>query len=95
MMKIHTFFFACSVAFSSAAMASENDQSIEQKLNALKLEKMQVEAMIGRMVKSGRMNNSEANFARREIASVKEGDKEIIRQEALEKLNTFKSFATK
>ena len=76
-------------------MGSESDLSIEQKLHALKLEKMQAEAMIVRMLKSGRMNNNEADHARREIASVKEDDKEIIRQEAREKLNTFKSVATK
>lgn len=76
-------------------MGSESDLSVEQKLHALKLEKMQAEAMIVRMLKSGRMNNNEADHARREIASVKEDDKEIIRQEAREKLNTFKSVATK
>lgn len=76
-------------------MGSESDLSIEQKLHALKLEKMQAEAMIVRMLKSGRMNNNEADHVRREVASVKEDDKEIIRQEAREKLNTFKSVATK
>lgn len=95
MMKIHTILLACSVAFSTSVMSAESDHSIEQKLNALKLEKMQAEAMIVRMVKSGRMNNHEADHARREVASVKEDDKEIIRQEAREKLNTFKSIAVK
>lgn len=94
-MKIHTIIFACSFLISSFVMASENEVSIEQKLNALKLEKMQAEAMIGVMVKSGRMNHQEANYARREIASVKEEDIKIIRKEAVEKLNTLNSFATK
>lgn len=94
-MKIHTILLACSILVSSTVMGSESDLSIEQKLHALKLEKMQAEAMIVRMLKSGRMNNNEADHARREIASVKEDDKEIIRQEAREKLNTFKSVATK
>ena len=94
-MKIHTILLACSILVSSTVMGSESYLSVEQKLHALKLEKMQVEAMIVRMLKSGRMNNNEADHARREIASVKEDDKEIIRQEAREKLNTFKSVATK
>ena len=94
-MKIHTILLACSILVSSTVMGSESDLSVEQKLHALKLEKMQAEAMIVRMLKSGRMNNNEADHARREIASVKEDDKEIIRQEAREKLNTFKSVATK
>ncbi len=94
-MKIHTILLACSILVSSTVMGSESDLSIEQKLHALKLEKMQAEAMIVRMLKSGRMNNNEADHVRREVASVKEDDKEIIRQEAREKLNTFKSVATK
>ena len=75
--------------------AFEKDARIEQKLNSLKLETMEAEAMIKRMVESGRMNNQEASRARREIASAKEDDKIIIKNEASEKFISFKTFATK
>ena len=59
------------------------------------LEKMQAESMIEKMEKRGRMNSDEAGRAKREIASVKEDDKEIIKTQAFERLNSKKSFATK
>lgn len=84
-----------SVLFSSALWASEEDLSIEQKLAALKFERMQAEVMIKRMVHSGRMNESEASQAKRAVASVKENDVELIREEALETLKSANTFATK
>lgn len=83
------------VLFSSVLMANEEDHSIEQKLAALKFERMQAEVMIKRMVHSGRMNEAEAGEAKRAIASVKEEDIEVIRAEALETLKSAKSLATK
>ena len=95
MIKINSIVFACSLLFSVSSAAFEKDASIEQKLNSLKLETMEAEAMIKRMVESGRMNNQEASRARREIASAKEDDKIIIKNEASEKFISFKTFATK
>jgi hypothetical protein len=83
------------VLFSSVLMASEEDHSIEQKLAALKFERMQAEVMIKRMVHSGRMNEGEATKAKRAIASVKEEDLAVIRTEALETLKSSQSLATK
>jgi uncharacterized protein YfcZ (UPF0381/DUF406 family) len=90
------FIFSLSVfIFASHAMAFDNDQSIEQKLAALKMEKKQAEVMLKKMVKSGRMTEEEAGHIKREIASVKEEDTKAIRVEALEKLKFTNSFATK
>lgn len=83
------------VLFSQALMASDADRSIEQKMAALKLERMQAEMMIKTMVSSGRMNENEATHAKRLIASVREEDIEVIRAEALETLKSAKSLATK
>lgn len=83
------------VLFSSALWASEEDHSIEQKLAALKFERMQAEVMITRMVHSGRMNEIEASNAKRAIASVKESDVELIREEALETIKSANTLATK
>lgn len=83
------------VLFSSVLSASEEGYSIEQKLAALKFERMQAEVMIKTMVHSGRMNEVEAKQVKRAIASVKEEDKEIIRAEALETISSAKTLATK
>ncbi|MEA9358072.1 hypothetical protein SHI21_17700 [Bacteriovorax sp. PP10] len=93
MLKLSGLFIA--VLFSSALFANEEDHSIEQKLAALKLERMQAEVMIKRMVHSGRMNEVEAVKAKRAIASVKEEDLAVIRTEALETLKSSQSLATK
>lgn len=82
--------------FSSTALLADDGQpSIEQKLANLKLERMQAEVMIKTMVRSGRMDEREARHAGRAIASVKEEDVQVIREEALETLKTSKTFATK
>jgi len=83
------------VLFSSQLIASDENLSIEQKLAALKLERMQAEIMIKTMVRSGRMKEDEAQVASRAIASVKEEDIEVIREEALETLKSSQSLATK
>ena len=83
------------VLFSSQLIASDENLSIEQKLAALKLERMQAEIMIKTMVRSGRMKEDEAQMASRAIASVKEEDIEVSREEALETLKSSQSLATK
>jgi len=83
------------VLFSQVLMANDEDRSIEQKMSALRLERMQAEMMIKTMVRSGRMSENEATHANRSIASVKEEDIEVIRAEALETLKSAKSLATK
>lgn len=87
--------FIIALTTSSMALALDDHHSIEQKMAALKLERMQAEVMIKTMVKSGRLNKDEAVHAGRTIASVKEKDVEVIRAEALESLKSSKSLATK
>ena len=95
MIKFHSILIVCSLFFSLTVVAFEENLTIEQKLNSLKLETMEAEAMISRMVESGRMNNLEASRARREIASAKEVDETMIRNETRENIASFNTFATK
>lgn len=80
---------------SSALMAFEEDKSLEQKLAALKLERIQAEVIIKKMMKSGRLSDSEGSRASRTIASAKEEDVEVIRSEVIETLKSANSLATK
>jgi hypothetical protein len=86
---------AITVLFSSVLLASETDHSIEQKMAVLKFERIQAEVMTKRMVQSGRMKQEDAVKVNRAIASVKEEDIEVIREEALENLKSVNSLATK
>ena len=54
----------------------------EEMIQALKLEKKQVETMVDKLVKSGRMSPEDGDKVRREIASVKESDIEQIKNES-------------
>lgn len=94
MKKLHCFAITSLLTLSSAVCANDKE-NLEQKLNALKLEKMQVEFMVSRMLKSGRMNHEEAELIKREVASVKEEDKKEMRKEVYDNTNFSKSFATK
>ena len=87
--------FILAVFSSSVLMASEEDKTLEQKLAALKLERVQAEIIIKTMVRSGRLNDKEAGHAARAIASAKEEDVEVIRTELMETLNSANSLATK
>lgn len=51
----------------------------EEMLNSIHLEKKQVENMVEKMVKSGRLSVEEGSKVKREIASVKESDFEDIK----------------
>lgn len=55
----------------------------EEMLTAITLEKKQVEKMVETMVKSGRLSPEEGEKARREIASIKESDIELIKNAAI------------
>ncbi len=79
---------AFSATESNAADATSADidkeyHSLDQMLSEVRLEKMQVEAMVETMVKSGRLSADEGDKARREIASVKEDDIEEIKSQAI------------
>ena len=77
---------------------AEDEKTIEQEMAALKMEKAQAEAMVRKMIISGRLGQEEATHVRREIASVKEEDVKVIRAKALDKLNSagsLTSLATK
>ena len=71
------------------------EKSIDQKLNSLKLEKMQAESMVATMLRKGHMNDEEATRIKREIASVKDQDSEVIKSEALDNFKSQNSFANK
>lgn len=86
---------------SSAQVFAEDDredkkeeQSIDQMLGSLKIEKLQAELMIETMANRGKLNNDEAAKAKREIASVKEEDEKNFKAEARERLSSKKSYAT-
>ena len=95
MKRLHCLANAFLFILSSAVYAYDKEPSLEQKLHAIKLEKMQAEFMILRMQKSGRLNHEEAELARREVASVKEEDKIEMRKEVFDNTNFSKSFANK
>ena len=99
MFKLTIFFSLSMMLFSMGANALENanqdESTIEQKLSALRLEKRQAEVMMKKMLTRGRINEEEATHIKREIASAKEEDVKNIRVQALEKLKSTNSFATK
>lgn len=87
--------FILAFVSSSALMAFEGNKSLEQKLAALRLERIQAEVIIKKMMKSGRLTDSEGTRASRTIASAKEEDVEVIRSEVIENLKSTNSLATK
>ena len=96
-MKNLTRLFMILTISSSAALASDDadNKTIDQMLGSLKMEKIQAEIMIEAMAKRGKLNNEEVSRAKREIASIKEEDVEAVKAEALERLSSKNSVATK
>lgn len=96
-MKTLTLFFMVIAFCSSTAFADDivEEKSIDQMLGSLKIEKMQAELLIETMAKRGKLNSDEVSRAKREIASVKEEDEKSFKAEALERLSSKKSLATK
>ncbi|MBC7712725.1 MAG: hypothetical protein H7177_05275 [Rhizobacter sp.] len=95
MNKLKMLSMITTLCFSSTLLADSGEKTIDQKLGSLKLEKMQAEAMVATMVRRGHINDGEAARIKREIASVKEQDVEVIKAEALENFDSKNSFATK
>ena len=79
----------------SMLYANEEEKTIEQKLAALKLERLQAESIIKKMKLIGRFNEKEVTYATRSIASIKEAGLKKIRTESLENLGSTNSMANK
>jgi polyhydroxyalkanoate synthesis regulator phasin len=58
----------------------------EEMLSSIHLEKKQVEKMVEKMVKSGRISVEEGEKARREIASIKDSDIEDLKNFAVNEI---------
>ena len=58
----------------------------DEMLAAISLEKKQVEKIVESMVRSGRLSPEEGEKARREIASIKDSDFEIIKNAAINEI---------
>ncbi len=96
MKNLTTLFMTIAICSSGVVMASDSEEkSIDQMLGTLKTEKIQAEIMIEAMARRGKLNNDQVTHAKREIASVKEDDIETIKTEALDRLSSRNSFATK
>lgn len=61
--------------------------NMEEMLASVNLEKKQVEKMLEKLVKSGRLTPAEGELARREIASVKDSDLDQIKNDAIKSLS--------
>ncbi|MDO9182239.1 MAG: hypothetical protein Q7U04_07510 [Bacteriovorax sp.] len=79
---------------SSPIKAAEADgieyKNMEQMMGAIRLEKKQIEGMLDKMVKSGRITNEEGTKAKREIASIKDNDLEILKTRAIAEVKSKK-----
>lgn len=97
MKNLTTLFMTLVICSSAAVVASEEseEKTIDQMLASLKMEKIQAEIMIEAMAKRGKFNDEEVSRAKREIASVKEEDIQEIQAEAIERLSSKNSYATK
>lgn len=84
-----------SLLFSGSVFAFDEHKSLDQKLSIVKFEELQAQIMIKKLKSRGRLDEEEANMAKRAIASVKEEAVEQIRVEALDNLKSSKSLATK
>lgn len=82
-------------SFSAFAENVSEEKTIDQMLDSLKIEKMQAELLIETMARRGKLNKDEATKAKREVASVKENDEKVFKAEAIERLSSKKSYATK
>jgi hypothetical protein len=93
-MNILKFIYIPLILFqTSAVFSSELDSnlSFDQKMNSLKMEKIQAELIIEMMSKRGRLNKTESGKAKREIASVIEDDVDDLKVEANERIAATKS----
>lgn len=80
---------------SGSVFAFDEEQSLDRKLATVKFEELQAQIMIKKLKSRGRLDEEEANMAKRAIASVKDEAIEQIRVEALDDLKSSKSVATK
>lgn len=84
-----------SLLLSGSVFAFDKGHSLDQKLATVKFEELQAQMMIKKLKSRGRLDEEEANMAKRAIASVKDEAVEQIRVEALDDLKSSKSVATK
>lgn len=88
-MKLNLTFFFSFVLFTSLGAACASDQmeneykNMEQMMGSIRLEKKQVEAMVDKMVVSGRISAEDAMKAKRELASMKDSDLENLKSRAI------------
>ncbi len=88
-------FLICTIFSSTLLLANDVQETIDQKLASLKLERLQAESIIKRMKLIGRFNDKDVAQANRSIASIKEESIKNIREESLEKLGPSNSVANK
>lgn len=92
--KLHMIIIT-SLLLSGSVLAFDEHKSLDQKLATVKFEELQAQIMIKKLKSRGRLDEEEANMAKRAIASVKEEAVEQIRVESLDDLKSSKSLATK
>ena len=95
MFKIFFLLIITAIMSSAIVFANDEEETIEQKLASLKLERIQAEIMIKKMRKIGRLSEKEMNQATRSIASIKEDSINDIRASSLKKIINVNSLATK
>lgn len=93
MKTLSTFIMIMTFCFSVSVSAE--DKTIDQMLNALKMEKIQAEIIADTMARRGKLSVEEVSRVKRDIASVKEEDSNDIKADAIERLSSKNSFATK
>lgn len=84
-----TFFFGGVLTNTFATEQSEAEyKTMEQMMGSIRLEKKQIEGMLDKMIVSGRISREEGTKAKREIASIKESDLELIKTRAIAEIKS-------
>jgi len=73
-----------------SSFADEEIHNMSDMLSRVKLEKKQIEVMVGQLEKSGRLNQEQASKVKRELASVKDEDIEEVKNIAISKFKNNK-----
>jgi hypothetical protein len=74
---------------------NQEDKSIDQMLASLKMEKIQADLLIEAMARRGKLDSDQVSHAKREVASIKEEDVQDLKAQAIERLSSKNSYATK
>lgn len=97
MKKTRRFFLALFLLLTTHSIvvsAEDSGLDLEYKLSELKREKIQAEVMISILEKSGRLTGNQAIEAKKDIIDTYEENIELLKQDALEKIQNSRSLSS-